>query len=53
MILLFKYTIQLGEPKKFPLFKWQYRAEARTGAGAGAKIMEKVELEPNLNNLAP
>ena len=31
-----------------PFFKWQYRA----GAGAGAKIMEKVEpeLEPKLNN---
>ena len=46
MILLLYYSFYFVEPKNFPFFKWQYRA------GAGAKIMEKgeLELEPKLNN---
>ena len=39
LLLKYRYSFYFVKPKKFPFFKWQYRA----GAGAGAKIMGKVD----------
>ena len=44
LLLKYRYSFYFVKPKKFPFFKWQYRA----GAGAEAKIMGKVEPDSNI-----